>query len=121
MFSFVSGDYYTIHPLLWDYYVRALDPHLLMLAFLSETGLIGTFGLVVLFANFFALALRNYRNAESEEDKADGLLILCSIFFVICSSCYAGSWFSGQNSYQFMMYLAACTAFYEKQRQNEPT
>ena len=86
MFSFVSGDYYTIHPLLWDYYVRALDPHLLMLAFLSETGLIGTFGLVVLFANFFALALRNYRNAESEEDKADGLLILCSIFFVICSS-----------------------------------
>jgi O-antigen ligase len=120
MFNFLSGEYYTIHPLLWDYYVRELDPHLILLQFLCETGIIGFTGLLVLYFNMFRLALRNYRNAQNPEDSTESLIILCSLFFVLVSSCYAGSWSYGQNSYQFMIYLAACSAFSIKlKRQNE--
>lgn len=41
MFNFVSENYNVLPMVLYDDYVKSLDPHNTMLAFLTETGIIG--------------------------------------------------------------------------------
>jgi hypothetical protein len=64
------------------------------------------------------MALKGYKMSSTNEEKALGLSLLGIMFYIAASSFYSGSWFYGQNSYQFMLFLAATSAFYQLKKDN---
>jgi O-antigen ligase len=117
-FPHASREYYTIHPMLYEFFVEGKDPHLLFLTFLTETGVIGAAGFLVLLISSYLMALKGYKMSSTNEEKALGLSLLGIMFYIAASSFYSGSWFYGQNSYQFMLFLAATSAFYQLRKDN---
>lgn len=119
LFPFVSEKYYNCHPILYRVFVEDLDPHLLLLTFLCETGVIGTIGFIVFLFRMMQISLRNCRLSTRREDKVVSYSLLGFAFFVCVCSLYAGSWFYNQNSYELMFFLALITAFYFSKIRNQ--
>jgi O-antigen ligase len=112
MFPYASFLYFKIPYQLFEVYVKALDPHHLFLAFLCETGVIGAAAFLLLLLWNLRLCQRSFILSKSPGEQRLALALWCAHFLVFVSSFYAGSWFYGQNGFQFILLLAMSSALY---------
>ena len=112
LFPHASHLYYDILPILFLTYVQGLDPHLLVLTFLCETGIIGTIGFLTLLLWNLRIGYLNFKLSKSLAERKLALAIWSVLFLVFISSFYAGAWFYGQNGFQFIFFMAMNSALY---------
>jgi O-antigen ligase len=112
LFPMASHLYYHIPSILFMLYVQGLDPHLLFLTFLCETGIIGAAAFLLLLVWNLRLGYLNFKLAPTLDAKRLALAILGVHFYVFISSFYAGAWFYVQLGFQFMLFLAMNSALY---------
>lgn len=94
--------------------VGGLSAHNITLSYLSETGLVGLFGLFLFYASFTKLASKTFNRAKTLQEIEIITALRTNLFFVVVSSVYAGAWFMGLNGAQFIIFLALMSAMSKK-------
>jgi O-antigen ligase len=92
--------------------VFGLDPHNIILSYLSETGLLGLSILLYFMLSFLKVSWRAYKDSFNKQDLSISTSLFGILFFVTVSSFYAGAWFTGLSGMAFMFFLALTVVFH---------
>jgi O-antigen ligase len=92
-------------------HIIGLDPHNMVLYYLSQTGILGLMALFYLMFSFFKVGWRKFKDAKKDEEIAISLVLLSFFFHVISSSFYAGEWYFGIGGVQLALFLALLVVF----------
>ena len=95
-FPFESGKYYTISKNLFDEFVKGLSPHVTFFANLSETGILGFVGFIILLTSSLSIALKSVKLANSEDQKFYSLIIFSLQIYIFFSMFLTDAWLWGQ-------------------------
>lgn len=111
-FPILSGDYSSIgNSSFFIDNIKGLSTHNIILSYLAETGIIGTFCLLLLFMKIIQVGHSIYESSENREDYQLSIPLYCILFYVCISSFYAGAWFWSISGVQFMFFLSLATVF----------
>ena len=111
-FPILSGDYSSIgNSTFFIDNIKGLSTHNIILSYLAETGIIGTFCLLLLFMKILQVGYSIYESSENREDYQLSIPLYCILFYVCISSFYAGAWFWSISGVQFMFFLSLATVF----------
>ena len=111
-FPILSGDYSSIgNSTFFIDNIKGLSTHNIILSYLAETGIIGTFCLLLLFMKIIQVGHSIYESSENREDYQLSIPLYCILFYVCISSFYAGAWFWSISGVQFMFFLSLATVF----------
>ena len=111
-FPILSGDYSSIgNSTFFIGNIKGLSTHNIILSYLAETGIIGTFCLLLLFMKIIQVGHSIYESSENREDYQLSIPLYCILFYVCISSFYAGAWFWSISGVQFMFFLSLATLF----------
>ena len=111
-FPILSGDYSSIgNSTFFIDNIKGLSTHNIILSYLAETGIIGTFCLLLLFMKIIQVGHAIYESSENREDYQLSIPLYCILFYVCISSFYAGAWFWSISGVQFMFFLSLATVF----------
>ena len=111
-FPILSGDYSSIgNSTFFIDNIKGLSTHNIILSYLAETGIIGTFCLLLLFMKIIQVGYSIYESSENREDYQLSIPLYCILFYVCISSFYAGAWFWSISGVQFMFFLSLATIF----------
>jgi len=111
-FPILSGDYSSIgNSTFFIDNIKGLSTHNIILSYLAETGIIGTFCLLLLFMKILQVGYSIYESSENREDYHLSIPLYCILFYVCISSFYAGAWFWSISGVQFMFFLSLATVF----------
>ena len=111
-FPILSGDYSSIgNSTFFIDNIKGLSTHNIILSYLAETGIIGTFCLLLLFMKIIQVGHSIYESSENREDYQLSIPLYCILFYVCISSFYAGAWFWSISGVQFMFFLSLATLF----------
>jgi len=111
-FSLIGGKFSSIGTS--DYFIenlKGLTTHNVIISYLAETGIIGTFCLLLLFMKIIQVGYSIYESSENREDYQLSIPLYCILFYVCISSFYAGAWFWSISGVQFMFFLSLATVF----------
>ena len=111
-FSLIGGKFSSIGTS--DYFIENLKgqtTHNVIISYLAETGIIGTFCLLLLFMKILQVGYSIYESSENREDYQLSIPLYCILFYVCISSFYAGAWFWSISGVQFMFFLSLATVF----------
>lgn len=86
--------------------MAGLDPHNIVLAYLSQTGILGLGSLLYLMLSFLRVGWNTQRRSITREELSLSTALLGIMFFVAASSFYAGAWFYSVSGMEFMLFLA---------------
>ncbi len=95
-FPFESVKYYTISKQLFDEFVKGLSPHVTFFANLSETGILGFIGFIILLVASLRMALKSVKFANSEDQKFYSLIIFSLQIYIFFSMFLSDAWLWGQ-------------------------
>ncbi|MBK9334513.1 MAG: O-antigen ligase family protein [Ignavibacteria bacterium] len=112
MFNFVSEEYNVLPDYFFELYVEGLDPHNTMLAFLSETGLIGLSSYLIFIFTMYFLSLKSIKMSENENEKTNSILLNVAVFFMIINSIYSGQYTMTQQAFFMYIFLGLNTGNY---------
>ena len=111
-FPILSGDYSSIgNSTFFIDNIKGLSTHNIILSYLAETGIIGTFCLLLLFMKIIQVGHSIYESSENREDYQLSIPLYCILFYVCISSFYAGAWFWSISGVQFMFFLSLATVY----------
>ena len=94
--------------------IKGLSAHNTLLSYLSETGFIGIFCLIIFYIACLRMGIKIYNDVSSPLELKISIPLLINIFFVIVSSFYAGSWFWSINGVHFMFFLGITVSVAQK-------
>ncbi len=92
------------------YLVSGLSTHLVVLAALAETGIVGFISLVSFLGGATRKSYRSFSRAQTEPEIVNRLLLFIIALVMTGSSFYAGSWFWGSNSYHLALFFGLIAA-----------
>ena len=95
-FPFESVKYYTISKNLFDEFVKGLSPHVTFFANLSETGILGFVGFIILLTSSLSIALKSVKLANTEDQKFYSLIIFSFQSYIFFSMFLTDAWLWGQ-------------------------
>lgn len=95
-FPFESVKYYTISKELFDEFVEGLSPHVTFIAILTETGILGFIGFIILLTSSLRISLKSNKKANSEDQKFYSLIILSLQIYIFFSMFLSDAWLWGQ-------------------------
>jgi len=95
-FPFESIKYYTISKELFDEFVKGLSPHVTFFANLTETGILGFIGFLILLTSSLGMALKSIKLANSEDQKFYSLIIFSLQIYIFFSMFLSDAWLWGQ-------------------------
>lgn len=91
-FPFVSNQYYTISPILFELFVEKLTPHLTYITLLTETGIVGFLGFMIFLITTVRKAKRNISKSKTKEEKFYSILIFNLIIYSVISMSMTDAW-----------------------------
>lgn len=94
-FRFISFDYNTLDPLIYDLFVKDLTPHTTVLAILADTGILGFIGFSIFFYLTFRMIKRNLNRSTILEEKILSFIIYWIIIFIALSMIMTDAWLWG--------------------------
>ncbi len=96
-FPFSSNQYYKIHKILYEKYVKDLSPHQTHLAVLVETGVIGFIGFMIFIISILKISLKSVKSAINQNKKKYSLVALISVVYCIVSMFFTDAWLWGKG------------------------
>lgn len=97
-FPFSSHLYYKIPKSFFDLYVSGLTPHHGYLGILTETGIVGFFGLIYFFFSLLKLTFKSIVNASTQTNYIVSLLSFFGLIYISISLFFTQAWFRGQQA-----------------------
>lgn len=94
-FKFVSKMYSTIDPVLFKLFVEALVHHTMVLAVLTETGIVGGLGFLYFFINTIRYARRNVKKSRTREELSYSSIIFWIYIYMCFSFVTSDAWLWG--------------------------
>jgi O-antigen ligase len=95
-FPFASVLYSTLPPEVYVLFVKGAGPHITYLATLTETGILGAAGFLVLLVATLKLNLGAVRLAAGREETVLSVSILAALIYIATSMCLTDAWLWGQ-------------------------
>lgn len=102
MFNFVSENYNVLPLVLYENYVESLDPHNTMLAFLTETGIIGFLSFLFFLFTVFIYSFKSIK-ISNDNERINSIVLNVIVFFLIINSTFSGQYTMAQQA--FFMYI----------------
>ncbi len=102
-FQFVSEDYYSLSSALYGAFVKGLNPHLVIMELLSETGIIGTLGYFYFMVHVWKKIIGILKNSAIKETLYSSVSISAAVFYATISMLMTDAWLWGQ-----LQMLLAC-------------
>ncbi len=102
-FQFVSEDYNTLPPVIYESFVKGLRPHLVIMELLSETGILGTMGYFYFMARVWKKVSKILKNSATNGTLYSAVSVAAAFFYATISMLMTDGWLWGQ-----MLMLLAC-------------
>lgn len=96
-FPFVSESYYTIPRFLFEAYVKGLTPHQSYLAILTETGIFGFSGFLILIISSLIISLNSIKLIKDENSAILFLFLYIALVYISFSMFLTDAWLWGQG------------------------
>ncbi len=112
-FPFESQLYYEIPKSFFKVYVEGRTAHSGYLALLTETGILGFIGFMILLIFTLKLALKSIKLSTSEEEKIISLIIFAFNVYITVSLIMTSAWFWGQQGVLFGILLGITSSNYK--------
>ncbi|BDQ04191.1 O-antigen ligase family protein [Ignavibacterium sp.] len=95
-FPFESVRYYTISKILYKEFVESLSVHIGYLAVLTETGLIGLIGFLILLYSIIRMSIKSVKISKTALDKYYSFVLFAFQIYIIISLLLTDAWLWGQ-------------------------
>lgn len=116
-FVFESGYYNTLPNTLYKLFVEGMSPHVTYLAVLTETGLFGMFGFLILIIACAKTSLRAVDMSSTRQQKYYSLAILSVQLYIILSMFLTDAWLWGQCGMLWALLMGVCVGNYNMIKQ----
>lgn len=110
-FPFASESYYTIPRFLFEAYVKGLTPHQSYLAILTETGIFGFSGFLILILSSLIISMKTIKLIKDENSAIIFLLLFIPLVYIIFSMLLTDAWLWGQGLLVWGIILGANVSF----------
>jgi O-antigen ligase len=96
-FPFASANYYSIPKTLYKQYVEGLSPHIAYLAILTETGIFGLLGFILLLYQTIKYSFKTIKLSKSREDLRISLILFWTLVYIYISMFMTDAWLWGHG------------------------
>jgi len=93
------------------FYIYGLDPHNIVLYYLSSAGILGILALFYFYFSVLKIGWIKYKRSLTPQDSAISFALLGIILFVFISSFYTGEWFYKISGIEFLFFVALLNVF----------
>jgi O-antigen ligase len=93
------------------FFVCGLDPHNILLYYLSSAGILGILALFYFFFSVLKIGWMKFRQSLTPQDASITFALLGIVLFVFISSFYAGEWFYRVSGVEFLFFLGLLNVF----------
>jgi len=112
MFSIVSEQYNILPSILFEEFVEGLDPHNTMLAYLSETGIVGFCSYMAFISTIFVYSFKAIKISANGTERANSIILNVIVFFMILNSIYSGQYTIGQQAFFMFIFFGLSVGNY---------
>ncbi len=123
MFSFVSENYNILPSILYENFVEGLDPHNTMLAFLTETGILGLCAFLTFIISIFVYSFKSIKISTDRSTRINSIILNVIIFFILINSVFSGQYTMRLQAFFMFIFLglsAGNYAFLKSMSQKNP-
>jgi O-antigen ligase len=96
------------------FFIYGLDPHNIVLYYLSSAGTLGILALFYFFFSALKIGWMKFRKSITPQDTSIAFALLGIVLFVFVSSFYAGEWFYRVSGIEFLFFLGLLNVFKPK-------
>jgi O-antigen ligase len=96
------------------FFIYGLDPHNIVLYYLSSAGFLGILALFYFFFSALRIGLMKFRQSLTPQSTSITFALLGIVLFVFISSFYAGEWFYRASGIEFLFFLGLLNVFKPK-------
>lgn len=96
------------------FFIYGLDPHNIVLYYLSSAGILGILALFYFFFSAFKIGWMKFKQSLTPQDTSITFALLGIVLFVFVSSFYAGEWFYRVSGIEFLFFLGLLNVFKPK-------
>ncbi|MCJ7458546.1 MAG: O-antigen ligase family protein [candidate division Zixibacteria bacterium] len=96
------------------FYIYGLDPHNIVLYYLSSAGILGILALFYFFFSVLKIGWAKFKLSLTPQDTSITFALLGIVLFVFISSFYAGEWFYRVSGIEFLFFLGLLNVFKPK-------
>lgn len=94
-FPHTSSEYSNLPKFLYKKYVEGLSPHQTHVALLTETGIVGFIGFMILIVSIVRIAYKNMQNARDPESRFFSIMSMTALIYAIVSMFFTDAWLWG--------------------------
>ena len=96
------------------FFIYGLDPHNIVLYYLSSAGILGVLALFYFFFSVLKIGWTKFKQSLTPQDTSITFALLGIVIFVFISSFYAGEWFYRVSGVEFLFFLGLLNVFKPK-------
>lgn len=112
-FPFQAVNHYSIPKYLFKQFVEGVSPHITFLAVLTETGILGLFGFLVLLISVIKIAFSSIRKSITKNHKFTSVLLASINIYIFFSMFLTDAWLWGQCGMLWSIILGLTIANYK--------
>ncbi|MCJ7497816.1 MAG: O-antigen ligase family protein, partial [candidate division Zixibacteria bacterium] len=93
------------------FYIYGLDPHNIVLYYLSSAGIFGIIAFFYFFLSVLKMGWTKFKQSIAPQDLSISFALLGMVLFVFISSFYTGEWFYRVSGIEFLFFLGLLSIF----------